>query len=62
MNKNDMNGLKANLGLVFRGDFFEIRSFADDLDTLLSKYPEVRLVFRHFSGSKLWIKEGGDEP
>lgn len=50
--------LKANLAMVMRGDFAELRQFADGMETLLSEHPSVQLVHKHISASKLWIKEG----
>jgi hypothetical protein len=50
--------LKANLGLVLRGDVVVLQAFMTDLDKLLSKRPEVQIVHKHVSASKLWINEG----
>lgn len=53
--------VKANLGFVLRGDIVELKRFANGLDQLFSKYPDIQLVHKHVSASKLWIKEGGSE-
>lgn len=58
MNQN--KELKANLGLVVRGEVVALKSFLERLDGLISETPEVQLVHKHVSASKLWIKEGGE--
>lgn len=50
--------LKANLGLVLRGDILDLRTITEGIDLLLRSNPSVQIVFRHVSASKLWIKEG----
>jgi len=55
---HDMTELKANLGLVLRGDIVVLRLFMDDLEKLLNKRPDVQIVHKHVSASKLWIREG----
>ena len=60
MTKSEITELKANLGLVLRGDVVILKALMADLDRLLSERPEVQIVHKHVSASKLWIKEGGD--
>jgi hypothetical protein len=55
-----MTELKANLGIVLRGDFVELRTFLVRLDGLLDDSPDVKLVHKQVSASKLWLKEGSD--
>ena len=52
--------VKANLGLVLRGEIVALKSFVERLDGLISETPEVRLIHKHVSASKLWVKEGGE--
>ena len=52
--------MKANLGLVFRGEVVALKGFLERLDELTSETPEVQLVHKHVSASKLWVKEGGE--
>ena len=54
----EINELKANLGLVLRGDVVVLKAFMADLDRLLAKRPEIQIVHKHVSASKLWIREG----
>jgi hypothetical protein len=61
--KENMNGnteLKANLGIVLRGEVVALKSLLERLDGLISETPEVQLVHKHVSASKLWLKEGGE--
>lgn len=51
--------LKANLGLVVRGDYSAINAFMEGIEALLNE-TGVQLVHKHASASKLWIKEGDD--
>jgi hypothetical protein len=55
---NDLTELKVNLGMVLRGDVVVLKELMADLDRLLSKRPEVQIVHKHVSASKLWIREG----
>jgi len=61
----EITELKANLGLVLRGDFVVLKAFMTDLDKLLASRSEVQIVHKHVSASNLWIREGdgmnGDE-
>jgi hypothetical protein len=50
--------VKANLGLVLRGDVIALKAFMADLDKILDKRSELQVVHRHVSASKLWIREG----
>ena len=52
--------MKANLGLVYRGEIVALKSFLEQLDRLTSETPAVQLVHKHVSASKLWVKEGGE--
>jgi hypothetical protein len=49
--------LKANMGLVLRGEFDDIKLFLGELETLLQMH-QLQLIHRHVSASRLWIKEG----
>jgi len=51
---------KANMALVVRGHLAEIQALAQELTFLLQAKPSIVVVHRQLSGSKLWIKEGGD--
>jgi hypothetical protein len=55
-----MTEVRANLGLVLRGDIFDLKTFSEGLDRLLIETPTVRLVHRQVSASRLWLKEGDD--
>jgi len=50
--------LKANLGIVLRGEVVALKGFVERLDGVISETPEVQLVHKHVSASKLWINEG----
>lgn len=52
--------VKANLGLVLRGEIVALKGFVERLDGMISETPEVQLVHKHVSASKLWLKEGGE--
>jgi hypothetical protein len=52
--------VKANLGLVLRGEIVALKSLVERLDGLISSTPAVQLVHKHVSASKLWIREGGE--
>jgi formamidopyrimidine-DNA glycosylase len=52
--------LKANMALVVRAPLSDIQDFAKDLTELLQARPAILVVHAQMSGSKLWIKEGGD--
>ena len=52
--------MKANLGLVVRGEIVALKGFVERLDGMISETPEVQLVHKHVSASKLWVKEGGE--
>ena len=54
---NKLTELKANLGIVLRGDVVVLRAFMVDLDKLLANRSEVQIVHKHVSASKLWIRE-----
>jgi len=41
-----------------RGDIVVLKTVMLDLNELLAKRPEVQIVHKHVSASKLWIKEG----
>jgi len=56
-----MNGnteLKANLGIVLRGEVVALKGFLERLDGLISESGGVQFVHKHLSASRLWIKEG----
>ena len=57
----DAMAVKANLGIVLRGDVIALKGFVERLDELISESQSVQLVHKHVSASKLWIKEGGTE-
>jgi hypothetical protein len=52
--------VKANLGLVLRGEIVALKGFVERLDGMISETPDVQLVHKHVSASKLWVKEGGE--
>lgn len=52
--------LKANVGIVLRGEVVALRGFAERLDVLIAESEGVQLVHKHLSASKLWIREGGE--
>ena len=58
---NDTSELKANLGIVLRGDVIALKSFVERLDELIAESTDIQLVHKHVSASKLWVKEGGTE-
>jgi hypothetical protein len=51
--------LKANLGLVVRGEYSALSEFSERLERLTSD-TGVQIVHKHVSASKLWIKEGDE--
>ena len=50
--------LKANLGIVLRGDVIALKSFVERLDEMIAESTGMQLVHKHVSASKLWINEG----
>ena len=50
--------LKANMGIVLRGDVIALKGFVERLDELIAEAPDMQLVHKHISASKLWIREG----
>lgn len=54
---NDITNLKANYGLVLRGDIFELKNFSKDIVQILRRYPDIKLIYRLFSASRLWVTE-----
>ncbi len=52
--------LKANLGIVVRGDVIELKDFLVTLDDYLSEFTGINLVHKQLSASRLWIKEGDE--
>ena len=52
--------VKANFAIVLRGDILAIREVTKGLDLLLSRNPDVKVIHKMTSASKLWIKEGDD--
>ena len=55
-----MTEIRANLGLVLRGDIDDLKTLIEGLDRLLIETPGVKLVHKQVSASKLWLKEGDD--
>lgn len=51
--------LKANLGLLLRGDYMALAEFLIMIEPALRE-TGVQLVHKHASASKLWIKEGDE--
>lgn len=45
--------LKANLGVVLRGEAVALKGLLERIDRLLLGTPDVRLVHKHASASKL---------
>jgi hypothetical protein len=56
MNKME---LKANLGLVFRGEYSALSEFSERLEELVNEMG-IQIVHKHVSASKLWIREGDE--
>lgn len=54
---NDLT-INANLAIVIRGELMAIKEVADVIERILSVNPEVRVIHKQVSVSKLWIKEG----
>jgi hypothetical protein len=52
--------LKANLGIVVRGDILELKDFLVTLDDYLSEFTGISLIHKQLSASRLWIKEGDE--
>ena len=50
--------LKANLGIVLRGDIIALKGFVERVDGLIDETHDLQLVHKHMSASKLWINEG----
>ena len=55
---NQDTELKANLGMVLRGDVIALRGFIERLDGMIAESDDLQLVHKHVSASKLWINEG----
>ena len=55
------NEIKANLGLVVRGDVVALKTLVGRLNEVIADVGELEIIFKHVSASKLWIKEGGDQ-
>ena len=53
--------LKAHLGLVIRGDIYELRDVVDHLNKETKKSPTLEIIYMKISGEKLWIKVGAEE-
>ena len=53
--------VNANFAIVLRGDILAIREVTKAMDALLVAIPQVRVVYKQTSASRLWINEG-DEP
>lgn len=58
MKEHQNTELKANLGIVLRGEVVALKGFVERLDGLISESSRVQLVHKHLSASKLWINEG----
>jgi hypothetical protein len=56
---NELLQLKVNVGLVLRAEISALKHFVDQLDYLFKASPDVELIHKQLSASKLWIKEGG---
>ncbi len=52
--------LKAHLGLVIRGDIYEIRDVLKYLSAEAKKSPTLEIIYKTVSTEKLWIKVGED--
>ena len=48
------------MGIVLRGDVIALKGFVERLDELIAESPDMQLVHKHISASKLWIREGGE--
>ena len=56
---NNLSEMKANLGILIRGDYRALESFLHYMGPILEE-TGLQLVFKQVSASKLWIKEGED--
>jgi hypothetical protein len=56
---NEIPSLKANLGILLRGDYKDLAEFLEIIEPAL-KRTGVQLVHKHASASKLWIREGDE--
>ncbi len=54
---NNLSEMKANMGILVRGDFRALESFLHYIEPVLDDLG-LQLVFKQVSASKLWIKEG----
>ena len=55
---NDYTEIKANCGLVIRGDILAIKRIMQELERIISLEKNVIIVHKTVSAAKLWIKEG----
>lgn len=60
-NEDMGDDLKANLGLVIKGDIYELRDLLKAVQETIEKSPTAQLVYKKLSADKLWIKEGSRE-
>lgn len=56
---NNITEMKANLGIVIRGDFRALEEFLHYVEPILDEIG-LQVVFKQVSASKLWIREGED--
>ena len=52
--------IKANFGIVLRGDVLDIKFIVQDLEPLLLKYPGIKVIHKQISVNKLWIQIGDE--
>ena len=55
---NDYTEIKANCGLVIRGDVLALKRIMQELDQIILAENNVIIVHKTVSAAKLWIKEG----
>jgi hypothetical protein len=56
---NKFSEMKANLGILFRGDFRALEDLLERIAPILEE-TGIQIVHKQVSASKLWIKEGED--
>jgi hypothetical protein len=50
--------LKAHLGLVIRGDLYELRDVLELVNKTAKSSPTLEIIYKTVTADKLWIKVG----
>jgi hypothetical protein len=58
MGTEEGEDLKAHLGLVIRGDIYELRDVLEHLNKATKKSPTLEIIYKTISTEKLWVKVG----